>query len=118
VTIDEYLETAPEPQRSTLRSVRESLSLILPEATEAISYGMPAMKVDGKTVAGYAYFKKHCSYFPHSGSVLPHCSDDLESYEWSKGTLKFPVDSPLPESLLRRLVAARLEEIGGHDRER
>lgn len=112
MTVDEYLERAPEPQRSTLRQIRETLRAILPDATETLSYGVPALKVGGKAVAGYAYFKGHCSYFPHSGTVLPGFANELENYEWSKGTLKFPVDTPLPESLVRRLVAARLAELG------
>lgn len=73
---------------------------------------MPAFKVGGKAVAGYAHFTRHCSYFPHSGSVLPRLADELKGREWSKGTLKFSVDEPLPVDLLARLVAIRLEEVG------
>ena len=111
MTVDEYLAGAPEPQRSTLVALRQTLREILPEATETLSYGVPAIKVDGKAVAGYAYFKNHCSYFPHSGSVLAGLADDLQGYQWSKGTLKFPVDQPLPGTLVNRLVAARLAEL-------
>lgn len=73
---------------------------------------MPAIKVEGKAVAGYAHFKNHCSYFPHSGSVLPELADELEAYEWSKGTLRFPVDEPLRQDLVARLVAVRMEQLG------
>ena len=62
-------------------------------------------------VAGYASFTRHCSYFPHSGAVLTELADDLEGYRWSKGTLQFPIDEPLPEPLVRRLVEARLAEL-------
>lgn len=112
MNVDEYLEAAPEPHGSTLRAVRQILRSIVPHATETISYGVPALQVDGKTVAGYAYFENHCSYFPHSGTVLSAFQSDLEGYAWSKGTLKFPVDEPPPASLLEKLVAARLEELG------
>jgi len=112
MTVDEYLQNAPEPHRTTLAQVRNALREILPEATEELSYGMPVFKVRSKAVAGYAHFKNHCSYFPHSGSVLPDLSNELESYEWSKGTLRFPVDEPLPKSLLIRLVATRLDQLG------
>lgn len=112
LTVDAYLAGAPEPQRNTLELVRASLRSILPDATETISYGMPAFEVEGKAVAGYAYFKAHCSYFPHSGTVLSRLSDELRGYDWSKGTLRFPVDQPLPATILRRLVATRLEELG------
>ena len=111
MTVDQYLDGAPEPQRSTLRQIRTSLREILPDAAEELSYGVPAFKVEGAAVAGYAFFKNHCSYFPHSGSVLPQLADELGSYEWSKGTLRFPIDEPLPMPLLARLVEARLKEL-------
>lgn len=112
MTVDEYLESAPEPHRTTLRSLRETLRLLLPDAVETISYNMPAFKVAGKAVAGYAHFKRHCSYFPHSGSVIPELADQLDGYDWDKGTLRFPVDAPLPEDLVRRLVEVRLDQLG------
>ena len=111
-TIDEYLEGAPEPQRSTLDALRQTLCEILPDSDHALSYGVPAFKVEGKAVAGYAYFKNHCSYFPHSGSVFPELADELQRYEWSKGTLKLPVDESLPRSLVVRLVEVRLAQLG------
>jgi uncharacterized protein YdhG (YjbR/CyaY superfamily) len=114
MTVDEYLDSAPEPHRAALLELRAALRRLLPEAEECLSYGVPAFKVAGKAVAGYAYFKNHCSYFPHSGSVLPELTDDeLAGYEWSKGTLKFPPGEPLPESLVARLVEVRLEQLGG-----
>ena len=112
MTVDDYLEAAPEPHRSTLTQLRVMLREFLPEAEESISYGVPAFKVGGKAVAGYAYFKHHCSYFPHSGSVLPVLGDELTGYRWSKGTLQYPVDQPLPGELVRRLVEVRLEQLG------
>jgi len=112
LTVDEYLAEAPEPQRTTLGHVREALRKILPDAQETISYGVPAFEMHGKAVAGYAYFKNHCSYFPHSGSVLPELADELDGYKWSKGTLQFPCDRPLPESLLRALVKTKLTQLG------
>ena len=112
MTVDEYLEAAPEPHRGTLAELRATLRRILPDAEETISYGMPAFKLNGKAIAGYAHFKSHCSYFPHSGTVLPVLADDLAGYEHSKGTLKFAIDHPLPEPLVRRLVEVRLEQLG------
>jgi uncharacterized protein YdhG (YjbR/CyaY superfamily) len=112
MTVSEYLDGAPEPQKSTLLALRATLKEILPEAEETISYNMPALKVNGKAVAGYAYFKNHCSYFPHSGRVLPEVAEELADYTWSNGTLQFAVDRPIPEPLVRRLVAVRLEQLG------
>lgn len=109
MTVDEYLDAAPAPQRTTLTQLRSMLAAILPEAEEGISYGVPAFKVGGKAVAGYAYAKRHCSYFPHSGSVLQQVEPELlERYKWSKGTLRFPVDEVPEEKLVRRLVEIRL----------
>lgn len=111
MSVDEYIEQAPEPQRTTLSRLRVTLRELLPEAAETMTYGKPTLEVGGKAVAGYAHFKGHCSYFPHSGSVLGSIAD-LGQYEWSKGTLKFPVDQPLPSELVARLVDTRLGELG------
>lgn len=110
--VDKYLDEAPEPHRTTLIQLRETLLKMLPQATEALAYGVPAFKVGGKAIAGYAHFKNHCSYFPHSGSVLAQLAGELGGYEWSKGTLRFRVDQPLPESLVQRLVEERLRQLG------
>ena len=76
---------------------------------EAISDGVPAFKVEDKPGAGYAYFKNHCSYFPHSGSVIDQVEPELlEGYDWAKGTLRFPVEEVPDEALVRRLVEIRL----------
>lgn len=109
MTVDEYLEAAPEPQRTTLTGLRALLASILPEAEEGMSYGVPAFKVRGKAIAGYAHAKRHCSYFPHSGSVISQVEPELlAGYDWAKGTLRFPVDHIPNEALVRRLVEIRL----------
>ena len=109
MTVDEYLAAAPEPHRSTLRTVRDILTELLPDAEEGMSYGVPAFKVDGAPVAGYAYFKAHCGYYPHSGSVLEQVEPELlEGYDWAEGTLRFPPDSPPSEKLIRRLIEIRV----------
>lgn len=112
MTVDEYLDAAPQPQQATLRTLREMLREILPDATECISYGVPAFKVGGKAVAGYAHAKRHCSYFPHSGSVLTQLEEELAGFDWSKGTLRFGVDDPLPRDLVGRLVELRIAQPG------
>jgi uncharacterized protein YdhG (YjbR/CyaY superfamily) len=68
--IDAYLADLDEPQRTTLQELRKDILEIVPNAQECISYGMPAFRVEGKVVAGFAAFKNHLSYLPHSGSVL------------------------------------------------
>jgi uncharacterized protein YdhG (YjbR/CyaY superfamily) len=110
--IDRYLAGLDEPQRSTLEALRKSIMEVVPGAEQCISYGMPAFKVHGKTVAGFAAFKNHLSYLPHSGSVLATVTDDVASYETSKGSLKFAINNPLPKRLVKKLIHTRMEELG------
>jgi uncharacterized protein YdhG (YjbR/CyaY superfamily) len=77
-----------------------------------MSYGLPAFKVEGKVIAGFAAFKNHLSYLPHSGSVLPILADELAQYQATKGSLHFPIDQPLEQDLVNRLVRIRLTELG------
>ena len=93
-----------------------NLRELLPDAEECLSYNMPCFKVDGVAVAGFDGFRRHCSYFPHSGNIVSAVG---ALPDWctaaSKGTLHFPVDRPLPEELVRELVAARLSEIAARN---
>jgi len=109
-TVDAYLRSAPSPQRETLESLRATLRTLLPHAEECMKYGMPSFALDGHGVAGYASFKSHCGYFPMSSSVLVAAGDAIGRYETSKGGLRFPIDEPLPVSLVRKLVRLRLAE--------
>src|SRR6188474_2302656 len=109
--IDQYLAALDEPKRSTLETLRRSILDVVPEAEQCISYGMPAFKVQGKTVAGFAAFKEHLSFLPHSGSVLPALGEDLAAYEQTKGSLHFAIDRPLPKGLVRKLVTTRMRQL-------
>lgn len=110
--VDEYLSAVDEPKRATLQALRGTILEIVPEAQEVISYGVPAFRVQGKIVAGFAAFKDHLSYLPFSGSVLEQLGDDLGGYTMTRSALHFPVDRPLPTSLVRKLIAVRLEQVG------
>lgn len=110
--IDEYLAGVDEPKRSTLQALRTSILGVVPDAEECISYGMPGFRVQGKVVAGFAAFKNHLSYFPHSGSVIPALGEEVAAYQASRGTLQFAVDQPLPDPLVRRLVEIRMQQLG------
>lgn len=114
--VDAYLSAVPEPQRTTLETVRRRLRALLPGADEVIAYGVPAFKVDGLGVAGYSASKKHCSYLPMSGGVLASLADQLRGFSWSKGALRFPVDEPLSEEMLSLLVRTRQAEIASGGR--
>jgi uncharacterized protein YdhG (YjbR/CyaY superfamily) len=110
--VDEYLRGLEEPKRSTLEALRRTILEFIPDAEQVISYRVPAFRVGGKTVAGFAAFRDHLSYLPFSGSVLSQLSDELDGYTMTKSALHFPVDRPLPKTLVKKLVAARLSEFG------
>jgi uncharacterized protein YdhG (YjbR/CyaY superfamily)/uncharacterized protein YndB with AHSA1/START domain len=111
-TIDAYLEGLEDPAaRKTLSALRQQLRKLLPEATESISYRMPTFKVDGDAVAGFAFFKNHCGYYPFSGGVVPALEAELAGYTTSKSGVTFPPDQPLPAKLVKTLVQARLAEV-------
>jgi uncharacterized protein YdhG (YjbR/CyaY superfamily) len=104
-----YIAGIPEPARSTLKIVREAIrSAAPPEATEAISYGIPAFKHKGALV-WYAAFSNHCSFFP-TASVVKMFKKELKGFPASKGTIQFPTDKPLPTGLIRKLVKARFAQ--------
>ncbi len=110
--IDAYMASVNDPvARKTLGALRLQLRKLLPGATETISYRMPAFKVDGNVVAGFAFFKNHCGYYPFSGSVVPALKSELEGYSTSKSGVTFRPDKPLPAKLVKRLVQARLAEL-------
>ena len=105
--VDEYLRGIDEPGRSTLEALRRTILEIVPDAEQVISYNVPAFRVDGRIVAGFASFKHHLSYLPFSGSVLPELGRELEGYTMTKSALHFAADRPLPETLVRKLIAVR-----------
>ena len=114
--IDHHLKKFSGAQLETLQHLRETILSIVPQAKETLSYGMPAFEIDGKVVAGFDGFKNHCSYFPHSGSVLAELDDFPKWCEVSKGTLKFPIGKKLPKSLVRKLISFRRKQIAEKQR--
>jgi len=108
--IDEYLADVPEPARGTLQKIRAAIrSAVPPEAAEAITYRIPTFKYNGALVA-FAAFSHHCSFFPMSYAVIGAYKNDLKAFEVSKGTIRFPVDKPLPATLVKKMVKARIVE--------
>ena len=108
--VDAYLSALEEPKRGTLQTLRRTILEIVPEAEQVISYRVPAFRVRGKTVAGFASNRDHLSYLPFSGSVLPQLAEELEGYTMTKSALHFVVDQPLPGALVEKLIAVRLAE--------
>jgi uncharacterized protein YdhG (YjbR/CyaY superfamily) len=109
-SIDEYLAGVPEPARSTLNKVRAAIRSAAPrEATETISYGIPAFKHKGVLI-WFAAFANHCSLFP-TASVIEKFKNELKGFAKSKGTIQFPTDKPLPAALVKKMVKARVAQI-------
>ncbi len=114
-SVDEYLAGIPEPARGTLKKVRAAIRSAVPaEATEAISYRMPAFRYKGVLV-WYAAFAKHCSLFP-TASVIAAFKKELKGFSTTKGTIHFPTDKPLPAALVKRMVKARVAQVEGKNR--
>ena len=109
--VDQYLKTVPEPQRSNLKKLRQTILKIEPNAKEIISYNMPAYQIDEGIICGFLSAKKHCSYFPFSGSVLKELVKETVKYDQSKGTLRFDIGKPLPEALVRKLIKVRKKQL-------
>lgn len=110
--IDEYIAALDEPKRSTLEEMRLRILEVIPDAEQALAYRMPAFKVNGKNVAGFAAFKSHLSYLPFSGTVVSTLGDEVAKYQTSKGSLMFAIDEPLPKALVEKLIRTRLAELG------
>ncbi len=108
--VDEYLAGVPQPARSTLNKIRVAIRSAVPsEATETISYGIPAFKHKGVLV-WFAAFSNHCSFFP-TASVIEAFQNELKGFSTSKGTIHFPTDKPLPAALVKKMVKLRVAQI-------
>ena len=106
--VEAYLARVPKPARTTLEAMRAMIRAAAPkETTEAISYGMPSFQWNGALV-WYAAFKNHCSLFPGDCSLVAEFGDELKECKTSKGTIQFPMDKPLPEGLVAKIVKARV----------
>ncbi len=109
-TVDQYLAAVPQPARTTLNKIRATIrSAAPPDATEVISYGMPAFKHKGVLV-WFAAFADHCSLFP-TAAIIEKFKPELKRYTISKGTIQFPADKPLPSTLVKKIVKARVAQV-------
>lgn len=109
-TIDEYIASKPEALRPVLERVRATIAKALPGAQEAISYQIPAFKLDGKAVVFFAGWKEHFSVYPAGPELLAALAEDLKGYTVSKGTIQFPLDQPVPVRLISRISKFKAEE--------
>jgi uncharacterized protein YdhG (YjbR/CyaY superfamily) len=110
--INEYLKNVPEPQKSELERIRKIIVSAVPDATEAISYGIPGYKYNGKYLITFAVFKDHLSLFP-GAHAIEKLQKELSEFKLSKGTVQFTLEKPLPESLITQLIEIRKADIDG-----
>lgn len=109
--INAILATAPKDHRAALQRIRKFVKKAVPDAVEAISYGLPAFRYKGKPLAGYASYKAHCSFFPMSGSLTGKFAKELKDFKTSKGGVQFQPEQPIPDTILKKLILARKAEI-------
>ena len=112
VSVDDFLAELPAVQRATLQKLRRAIKAAAPRAEECISYGIPAFRHEGRILAWFGGGKHHCSFYPGAHPIAAHKAA-LKGYSTSKGTVRFPVDEPLPAALVRKLVKARIAENAG-----
>jgi len=109
-TVDEYFDRLPEPGRAALNKMRDFIrSVVPPEATEIISYNIPAFRYK-EVLVWYAAFSNHVSLFPKA-AIIERFKDELKAYTIAKGTIQFPLDKPLPAALIKKIVKARVTDV-------
>ena len=114
--VDAYLAALPADQRALLEHVRTVIARIVPDAEQAISYGMPAFRRNGRFFLSYAGWKRHCSIYPLTDEFLAKHRAELEGYGRTKGSLHFTPERPLPDHLLEDLVGAEVARADGRNR--
>ena len=110
-TVDEYLAAVTDEQRVVLEKIRKAIRSAAPKAEECISYQLAAFRLDGRPLVAFGATASHCAFYPMSGSTVAAHKDELEGYQTSKGTIRFQSSKPLPVSLVKKLVKARLAEL-------
>jgi uncharacterized protein YdhG (YjbR/CyaY superfamily) len=111
-TIDEYLASVNANHRDALQKIREAIHAVAPNAEECISYGIPAFRLNGRSLVFFGAWANHCALYPGSAATLKKFRNELRDFQTSKGTLRFSPDNPLPVALVKKLVKARVAQIG------
>lgn len=109
-SIEDYLAALPAGRRNVLEAMRRVIQEAAPGAEDCFSFGMPAFRLEGRVLVGYAARSGHLALYPMSGSVVAAFAADLEGFDTSKGTIRFQPGHPLPDGLVRRIVEARIAE--------
>ena len=109
--IDDYLTKVELSKRRELERIRTLAKKIVPNAEEAMSYGMPTLKYQGKPFLGFDAHKNHIGIYPYSGQVIEELKDQLREYTVSKGAIRVPLDHPISEEMLEQIIQHRLKQI-------
>lgn len=108
--VEQYIHDAPEPQKTVLLRIQAVVHEAVPDVEETYSYGVPTFKYKGKYLLAFAVAKKHLSIYPGSEAIIAN-KEALANYDQSKGTIRFTVEAPLPDPLLRAIIKSRLNDI-------
>ena len=112
-TIDEYLAALSDDKRAALEKVRKAIRAAAPKAEECISYQLPAFRLDGRVLVAFGATAKHCAFYPMSASTVEAHRPELLAFDTSKGAIRFQAGRPLPATIVRNLVKARIAENAG-----
>jgi|ERR671931_1023864 uncharacterized protein YdhG (YjbR/CyaY superfamily) len=109
-TVDDYLVRLKPDQQLALKKLRKTIHYLAPKAGECIRYGIPAFRLNGRSLVFFGAWANHCSFYPGSSNTLKHFRRDLKDFQITKGTIRFSPDNPLPLALVKKLVKARIVE--------
>jgi uncharacterized protein YdhG (YjbR/CyaY superfamily) len=108
--VETFLNAVPEPQQAALRRLRAQIAAAAPGAEQVINYGVPMFRLNGKNLVSLAAAKAHCSFYVQSPKVMQAFAAELTGFETSRGAVKFQPERPIPATLVKRLVKARIAE--------
>ncbi len=109
-TVDEYLASVNSDHSKALQKIRETVHAVAPNAQECISYGIPAFRLNGRSLVFFGAWANHCAFYPGSSATLKKFRNELRDFQTSKGTLRFSPDKPVPVALVKKLLKARIAE--------
>src|SRR5947209_11607691 len=112
-TVDEYLAAVKPDQRTALAKLRRTIRAAAPKAEESISYGIPAFRLNGRSLVFFGAWANHCAFYPGNSVTFKKFRNDLKAFHISKGTIRFSPEKPLPAALVKKLVKARMGEVKG-----
>lgn len=107
-TVDEYIQSFPKDVAERLEQIRQTVKKAAPDAQEVISYNMPLFKQNGRLVY-FAGYKNHIGFYPMTGAIKKF-NKEISVYKWSKGSVQFPNDKPIPYDLIKKMIEFRVKE--------